>query len=672
VSDLRHPGQLRSAWDHVVLPPEVSAFEAGYLRRMNRVGLAFFLLHIPAMVLVAWGNSTGPWFALALTTAIVAGPAAAYATLKNPRSVSVVYGVAAMFMGGALVHFGQGPVQIEMHFYFFALIAMLAVFGNPMVIVAAAVTVTLHHLVLWWLLPRSIFNYDAPYWVVGVHAAFVVLVSAAGCFIARSFFDNVIGLERIVGVRTAELDRRNRDMRLVLDHVSQGFFTIDRRGRPSAERSRAVDQWLGPCGADETFFDWIERKSPEFAAQSRVAFDEVIAAVMPLALTLDQMPRELPLTAAQYRVAYLPIGEDETPERFLVVMTDVTADVERERAERDRREAMQVFEQLLHDRTAVNDFFDEGSALVDALTTRAVDELQAVKRMLHTLKGNSAIFGLGSLSSLCHELEEIVAEEGALRPPDRARLRAHWDAVVANVERMVGARRRVIEIEEAQYVALERSIRLGAPRAAQLEAVRALKREPTERRLEHFAEQARRIATRLGKSMDVRVEGNDLRMDPTQWAGFWSAFIHAVRNATDHGLEGQEERASAGKAERGTVRLGTYERGDRFVVEIADDGRGIDWPLVAVKAAQLGLPGGTEQELHAALFLDGVSTASHVTDISGRGIGMGALRAATLALRGTIEIETELGLGTTLRMVFPPTALAADAGPSADAHAAPS
>jgi two-component system chemotaxis sensor kinase CheA len=98
------------------------------------------------------------------------------------------------------------------------------------------------------------------------------------------------------------------------------------------------------------------------------------------------------------------------------------------------------------------------------------------------------------------------------------------------------------------------------------------------------------------------------------------------------------------------------------VIEIVDDGRGIDWPRVALKAAELGLPADTEQDFHAALFLGGVSTASHVTDISGRGIGMGALRVATLALGGEMEIETELGRGTTLRMVFPQTAKVEEVG----------
>ena len=155
---------------------------------MNRVALVFFLLHVPLMTVLAYVNKTGALLGFALSTAVVAGPALAYATLRNPRAVSMVHGVAAMFMGGVLVHVGQGPVQIEMHFYFFALLAMLAVFGNPLVIIAAALTVALHHLVLWFFLPESVFNYQAPLWVVAVHAVFVVLESAAGCFIARSFF----------------------------------------------------------------------------------------------------------------------------------------------------------------------------------------------------------------------------------------------------------------------------------------------------------------------------------------------------------------------------------------------------------------------------------------------------------------------------------------------------
>src|SRR5665213_3828310 len=137
---------MTSILQFILLPSEISAFERRYLERMNRVALIFFAAHLPVFALIAAVNHTGTLTALLLAAAVVSGPVVAKLTIANPRTVSIVHGVTAMFMGGLLVHFGSGPMQIEMHFYFFALIAMCAVFGNPMVIVAAAVTVALHHL----------------------------------------------------------------------------------------------------------------------------------------------------------------------------------------------------------------------------------------------------------------------------------------------------------------------------------------------------------------------------------------------------------------------------------------------------------------------------------------------------------------------------------------------
>jgi two-component system chemotaxis sensor kinase CheA len=649
---------MRRLIAYLVLPEEISPFEVNYLRRMNRIALAFFALHVPVMAAIAWGNGTRPWLAALLTTAVFAGPAFAYRTLSNPRAVSVTYGIAAMFMGGLLVHFGQGPMQIEMHFYFFALLAMLAVFGNPLVIVAAAVTVALHDLALWFMLPSSVFNYDAPVWVVAVHSLFVVLESVAACFIARSFFDNVIGLDKIVRSRTAELDDRNRDMRLVLDNVAQGFATIDRDGVLSAECSTIFERWFGGSRERESLFDRFGTKSPSFAQLSRASWLEVVGGIMPLALTLDQMPRELLVDGICYRVGYLAIGEGESPERFLVVVTDITADKHRERAESRRREEMQLFERLLSNRNMVHGFLEEASALVSAIVSGKGTDIVVFKRMLHTLKGNSAVFGLDSLASFCHELEQYVVEEGAPPPEaELARLRERWDTLSADVDRLVGRRPRVVEIEESEHAALEQAVRRGAHGSSLLAIVHSLKLEPTERQLRHFAEQAQRIAARLDKNVEVRVESQELRVDPEHWRGFWSAFVHAVRNAVDHGLEAGGERVSRGKPEHGVLMLRTYLSRERFVVEIADDGRGIDWPALTKKARELGIAAETEGELKQALFHKGMSTAKEVTDLSGRGIGMGALFAATKSLGGDLEIETTEGRGTTLRMTFPESAM---------------
>jgi len=654
---------MKKVLQFLILPAEITDFERRYLARVNRVALAFFALHVPVFMIIAWLNHTRPLVAGLLSTAVLAGPAIAYRTIRHPRVVSVVYGVTAMFMGGLLVHFGQGPVQIEMHFYFFSLVAMCAVFGNPLVIIAAAVTVALHHLVVWLVLPRSVFNYDASWWVVGVHAAFVVLESVAACFISRSFFDNVIGLEKIVRARTDALDSKNRDMRLLLDNVQQGFLTIDREGRLTQERSAAVDRWFGAPAAGATWFDYLATLSAEFAQKARIGWEEVVADIMPVELTLEQMPRRLTLNGtAHYRIDYRPIGAAEPYEQFLVIVTDVTTDVEHEHIEQEAREAIAVFQRVLVDRSGFETFFEEGANVVDLLVQKRSHDLCVIKRAIHTLKGNSALYGLPSVATLCHQLEDFIEQERIVPPVSAyAPLRQRWERLSSDMDKLLGNRARMIEIDEPQYAALEAAVRAGEPAAALLHRVRSLKLESAGKRLRHFQEQAKRIAQRLEKS-EVRVEIDDrgVRLDARRWAAFWTNFVHAVRNAVDHGIEPADVRLAAGKPAEGQIALRTYEEKDRIVVEIADDGKGIDWAALAERAAKLGLSVASQEDLKRALFADGVSTAGSVTDVSGRGVGMGALLEGTRALGGEISVQSAAGRGTTLRFTFPASARTID------------
>jgi len=598
--------------------------------------------------LVAWANDTRPGLAVALTSLVAVGPATAYYTLRNPRAVSIVHGISAMFMGGLLVHFGQGPAQIEMHFYFFALIAMCSVFGNPMVIIAATITVALHHLVVWLVLPSSVFNYDAHWWVVGVHALFVVLEAFATCFIARSFFDNVIGLERIVQARTSQLDARNQDMRMLLDNVEQGFLTIDRNGRIAAERSAAIERWFGVPAPQVSWPDYLATVDATFATYTRVAWTEVVADFMPLEVTLEQMPRHLAIGTSRYELAYRPIGNAEY---FLVIVSDVTERLASERAEQHRREAMAVFERIISDRVGLEAFAEEADTIIGLLVGAARPELATVKRMLHTLKGNAGLFGLHSIAEHCHELEDVVADlDHTPAPSVYDALVARWHTVRDEMTRLLGQRGDAIEIDGGQFAALEAAARSGDP-AEMLAQVQRTKLEPTEKRLRLFADQTRRIAKRLGKEVAIEIEANDVRVSGHRWAPFWNAFIHGVRNAIDHGLECPEERGD--KPTCGTLALRTRYEGDRLLVEIEDDGRGIDWDAVRARATRRNVACTTPDELYAALFIDGMSTAASVTEISGRGIGMGALLQGTRALGGDLVVISTPQRGTLLRMSFP-------------------
>jgi len=634
---------------YLVLPKEVSPFEANYLRRMNKIALAFFALHPPVFVLIALLAGSSPVVALELSVAALAGPALAYFAFRDrPRMTGLIYGVAAMLMGGALVYVGTGPMQIEMHFYFFVLLALLAVFGNPMVIIAATVTVALHHFVVWLVLPRAVFNYDASFWTVVVHAVFVIIEAVAACFVARSFFDNVIGLEKIVAARTSALDGRNRDMTRILDNVAQGFVSVGVDGKVGNEWSRALETWFGAPTPGMLLWDYLYEEATA-RRWMEVGFESVADGFMPLELVLDQLPHRITRGSRELEIDYLAIDTPTTA--LLVVVSDITAEVARQQAESAQRELMTAIEKALKDRSGFAAFVAETDELVVRCTSEGVPELELMRRV-HTLKGNAALFGISSVAALCHAIEDGMKASG--QPPDgpeRAKLSQAWTTIRERLERLLGVDRRALVIDLDEYKAMLAGVPADSIWAARL---RDWGNAPTRPRLEQCAEYATSLATRLGKpapTIDVRDHG--VRIPNDRFAGMWAAFVHAVRNMVDHGIEDPAERNRLGKPDAGKLVLETQLVNGELHLTITDDGAGIDWERLAAKASALGLPTATRAQLEDAMFAAGVSTRSDVTETSGRGVGMDALRTTCRELGGRIEIESERGTGTRFTCIVP-------------------
>ena len=641
----------------LVLPDRISDFERTYLRRMNRVGFVFFLLHVPAILAIAAANGIN----LGTTTALLAGalalPVLAFLSFESPRSVSVAFGVTAMLLAGILVHVGQGPVQIEMHFHFFVLIALLAVFANPLVILAAATTVASHHLVVWLFAPRSVFNYEAAWWVVGIHAAFVVIESVAACFIARSFFDNVIGLEKIVDERTAELGRRNVQMRRVLDNVDQGFLDIDRDGRIAPESSAIVTRWFGAFSAGTTLGELLRRADPVVADTFEVGLAQLVDGFLPLSVSLDQLPAKLEWNDRSYSLSYTPLTQgSEEVAGLLTIITDVTAQRARERLEAEQTETARVFQCITRDKAGFLEFWDEADRHVRAIAESSGENATILKRSLHTLKGNAAVFGLRSLSDQVHEIEQHVIEDGELGASDRQALGDAWKRVHTVLDSFLSDRRadRRLEIEDVELENALEALSKKDPHAQIARLLQSWRLEPVKRRFHRIAEQMRGLSLRLGRGeIDIAIDDGDVLFDPARWTGVWASFVHLARNAVDHGIETPEERQQRGKPATGRIELRAERDGAEVRVTIADDGRGIDWSAVTRKARERGVPAETDADRHEALFLDGISTRDVVTEVSGRGVGLGAVKAAALALGGTVDVKSTAGRGTEVTLHIP-------------------
>jgi two-component system chemotaxis sensor kinase CheA len=176
-----------------------------------------------------------------------------------------------------------------------------------------------------------------------------------------------------------------------------------------------------------------------------------------------------------------------------------------------------------------------------------------------------------------------------------------------------------------------------------------------------FPRVVRDLARNLGKEIDLQLEGNDVELDKTIIEGLGDPLTHLVRNSADHGIELPQERTAAGKPAMGTIILKAYHEAGQVIIEIVDDGRGLNTEKIVEKALAKGLispdhaKNMSDKEKANLIFLPGLSTAEQVTDVSGRGVGMDVVKSNLDQLGGQVDIETARGRGTTIRIKLPLT-----------------
>jgi len=170
----------------------------------------------------------------------------------------------------------------------------------------------------------------------------------------------------------------------------------------------------------------------------------------------------------------------------------------------------------------------------------------------------------------------------------------------------------------------------------------------------------RDIAKKNGKEVELKSEGTEISLDRAILEGLGSPLVHIIRNAVDHGIEGPEERAAAGKKRAGEITIRAYDKKDRAVIEVTDDGRGIDAGKIRSRAIAHGMDARkvsamTDRQALMLVCLPGVSSADAVTDTSGRGVGMDVVKDAVEGLGGSLELDSIPGKGTRVTMELPRT-----------------
>jgi two-component system chemotaxis sensor kinase CheA len=184
---------------------------------------------------------------------------------------------------------------------------------------------------------------------------------------------------------------------------------------------------------------------------------------------------------------------------------------------------------------------------------------------------------------------------------------------------------------------------------------------PVEQLFRRFPRMVRDVAKQCGKDVELVISGQDTDLDKSLLDAIAEPITHLVRNGISHGIESAAERARSGKPARGTIRLDAYHYGNQVIVEVADDGRGIDTERVVAKAIEKKLISPekaaelSESDILALVFQPGFSTAQEITEISGRGVGLDVVQSVLHRLKGTVEVVTRPGQGATFFLKLPLT-----------------
>ena len=192
-------------------------------------------------------------------------------------------------------------------------------------------------------------------------------------------------------------------------------------------------------------------------------------------------------------------------------------------------------------------------------------------------------------------------------------------------------------------------------------SVMKIRMVPVEQLFRRFPRMVRDVAKQCGKEVELVMSGQDTDLDKSLMDAIAEPLTHLVRNAVSHGIESSEDRVRSGKPARGTIHLTSYHHGNQVIVEITDDGAGIDATKVKAKALEKGLLTAEEAdrlgeaEILALVFRPGFSTADEITEISGRGVGLDVVQTVLHRLKGSVDIETRVGKSTTFRLKLPLT-----------------
>jgi len=529
-----------------------------------------------------------------------------------------------------------------------------------------------------------------PFWTLAIGSALnVVFLVAMAANLHRNQVDLLAHQETIEKQKSfleaahGELKRNHDLIRTMLESIEEAFLIFDLEGVCVSDGSTKAKEFFGVAPKGEHLFKILaipeeERKRLDswffIIKADQFDFHETAARGPKFHASADKK--------RTFSLNYRPM-RDQHGALTAIVLTavDVTRELEAKKAEQEALERSEMILRVNENMMGFRAFLKHFETALDMLKASGEKKFADVRRELHTLKGVAAIFGAKGLSRDVYgvelelrKFEPRAAEASPLAPVPPELLQGQLKRLlhvfgawkqkemglfvqlgVFEDEKVVISKRRLSDVEQELSNDKRETFR---------QIINKLMASEFGEQLKDFSFHVGQVAEKLGKKAELRVEweSEPVFSRPETYLEVTRAMVHLFNNAVDHGIEQPADRLKAGKAAQGTilVRYGSRAQGgkDWLRVVITDDGRGIDVGRLRARAETKGRSFASKSDLEVmqTIFDEGVTTREEVTEVSGQGVGMGALRAAVLKARGKISIAKSDSAGTTFEILLPPPA----------------
>ncbi|MDG0816157.1 ATP-binding protein [Bdellovibrio svalbardensis] len=500
---------------------------------------------------------------------------------------------------------------------------------------------------------------------------------------AKSQLENYSkNLEKMVADRTAEIQRMNQMMTALLDSLHQGFFIFNAEGKVLEVSSKACESTIECRPQGQNIWDVLklpEKKVEGFQKWMQTMFMEMLPFedLAPLGPPTYPHSQDRNISLEYFPLRSAPgTGSEGAMEGIVVVASDITSLVEAQKqAERDREYAKLIIN-LVQNKKEIGRFIRESQALLADLQIGLQSswehaDSEFLFRQLHTLKGGAALFSIQDMAEHCHSAETMLAEFKEVASAEKFNALKEQSLHIASS--FAGFIQKSEEVLGSSAMASERQLEIPVSKfqsaLTKIEA-KVHNNEVTQILLSEFAmesvgsffssynEVAQRVASSQEKQLNpVEFTNADLKVLPEVYSSLFATFVHSFRNSVDHGIESPFEREEKGKPSAGTIKVhfSLLENNSRLLIRIDDDGQGVNPAKIREKLAKKNIDTSKESdhEVIQHIFDSQFSTRDQVTETSGRGVGMDAIKYAAEELNGRCWVESTYEKGTSLFVEVP-------------------